>query len=421
MHYINERIFVNRNIFLEKIQYFGFDMDYTLAEYISPCYEELIYKHALAELIIMGYPANISEFTYNQRFATRGVIFDKRYGNFLKIDPYGNIMSAVHGLDYLGLAESRNKYRNRFIDVVIIGTLTMLCRIYSMKLLYMAYNNFYDWKTYFDVIVVDAVKPKFFVEGLNFYIYHLGTSMCQVDLKTGRKHIGVFKGKISPGDVFAGGFYYKYNSIGNSELLCEILGAQGKDILYVGDHIFGDILKSKKKQGWKTYLVIPELQNEMHMWIGLQDQYIKIEELEAILSNIYKSLKIVTILRNMDSCIIERPDSVEMYISQIRVFFVLKMIKDKTIEIEKTYGFLGSLLRCGMLLNIYKGQRQTFYSGQLVRFADLYSHTCLNLLYYPFFYLFRALSILMPHEATIDFKESSEEEAWIKRQQSRRK
>lgn len=37
-----------------------------------------------------------------------------------------------------------------------------------------------------------------------------------------------------------------------------MLGANGKvfllvvkDILYVGDHIFGDILKSKKKQGWR--------------------------------------------------------------------------------------------------------------------------------------------------------------------------
>ncbi|KAF1741965.1 hypothetical protein MXB_2173, partial [Myxobolus squamalis] len=112
------RIFVNRNIFLEKIQYIGFDMDYTLAEYISPGYEKLIYKHALKRLISMGYPPGIADLTYNPKFATRGVVFDKRYGNFLKVDPYGNIMSAVHGLDYLEINESRKKYRNRFIDVL---------------------------------------------------------------------------------------------------------------------------------------------------------------------------------------------------------------------------------------------------------------------------------------------------------------
>lgn len=40
---------------------------------------------------------------------------------------------------------------------------------------------------------------------------------------------------------------------------------RGKDILYIGDHIFGDILKSKKRQGGRTFLVIPELQ-ELHVW-----------------------------------------------------------------------------------------------------------------------------------------------------------
>ena len=33
------RIFVNRSLHLEKIKFFGFDMDYTLAEYKSPEYE----------------------------------------------------------------------------------------------------------------------------------------------------------------------------------------------------------------------------------------------------------------------------------------------------------------------------------------------------------------------------------------------
>lgn len=41
---------------------------------------------------------------------------------------------------------------------------------------------------------------------------------------------------------------------------------KGKEILYVGDHIFGDILKSKKRQGWKTFLVVPELIKELQVW-----------------------------------------------------------------------------------------------------------------------------------------------------------
>lgn len=49
-------------------------------------------------------------------------------------------------------------------------------------------------------------------------------------------------------------------------MVCELLGVHGKDILYIGDHIFGDILKSKKQQGWRTCLVVPELTWELDIW-----------------------------------------------------------------------------------------------------------------------------------------------------------
>ena len=39
-----------------------------------------------------------------------------------------------------------------------------------------------------------------------------------------------------------------------------------RDVLYVGDHIFGDVLKSKKLRGWRTFLIIPELNDELNVW-----------------------------------------------------------------------------------------------------------------------------------------------------------
>lgn len=59
---------------------------------------------------------------------------------------------------------------------------------------------------------------------------------------------------------------------GSSDTVCDLLGAKGKDILYIGDHIFGDILKSKKRQGWRTFLVIPELAQELHVWTDKSGQ-----------------------------------------------------------------------------------------------------------------------------------------------------
>ena len=38
-----------------------------------------------------------------------------------------------------------------------------------------------------------------------------------------------------------------------------------RDVLYVGDHIFGDVLKSKKLRGWRTFLIVPELNDEFQV------------------------------------------------------------------------------------------------------------------------------------------------------------
>lgn len=53
---------------------------------------------------------------------------------------------------------------------------------------------------------------------------------------------------------------------GSSDAVCKLLGVRGKDIPDVGDHIFGDILKSKERQGWRTCLVVPELSQELDIW-----------------------------------------------------------------------------------------------------------------------------------------------------------
>ncbi len=57
--------------------------------------------------------------------------------------------------------------------------------------------------------------------------------------------------------VFQGGSYRD---------LHRMLGvASGDQVLYVGDHIYGDIVKAKKAIGWRTMLVVPELQLELQL------------------------------------------------------------------------------------------------------------------------------------------------------------
>ena len=84
---------------------------------------------------------------------------------------------------------------------------------------------------------------------------------------------------------------------GSSDAFCKYTGAHGKQILYVGDHIFGDVIKAKKEQAWRccsktihtilseklcslwlkalcrTFLIIPELSDEVAVWENCQREY----------------------------------------------------------------------------------------------------------------------------------------------------
>ncbi|POI24711.1 hypothetical protein CIB84_011539, partial [Bambusicola thoracicus] len=188
----------------------------------------------------------------------------------------------------------------------------------------------------------------------------------------------------------------------SSDLVCDLLGVKGKDILYMGDHIFGDILKSKKRQGWRTFLVVPELAHELQVWteksgppppsgappalgtaaapvlswsFALAELFEELRSLDLLLAELYQHL---------DSGSSERPD-----ISSIK-----RRIQKVTHEMDMCYGKMGSLFHCG--------SHQTLFASQLMRYADLYAASFLNFLYYPFSYLFRAPSVLMAHESTVE-------------------
>ncbi|XP_033952008.1 5'-nucleotidase, cytosolic II, like 1 isoform X4 [Pseudochaenichthys georgianus] len=128
-----------------------------------------------------------------------------------------------------------------------------------------------SWRSYFDLIVVDTKKPLFFGEG---------TVLRQVDTNTGKLRIGTYTGDLQHGTVYSGG---------SSDLISDLLEVKGKDILYVGDHIFGDILKSKKRQGWKTFLVVPEL-NKLLIWDKKQSMFEELKRLDFFLAELYKHL-----------------------------------------------------------------------------------------------------------------------------------
>ncbi|XP_061554919.1 5'-nucleotidase, cytosolic II, like 1 isoform X1 [Phycodurus eques] len=450
---IGQKIFVNRSLTLENIKCYGFDMDYTLAMYKSPEYESLGFELIRDRMVSVGYPHEILRYTYDPSFPTRGLVIDTTYGNLLKVDSNGNILVCSHGFWFLKGKEILRYYPNNFIQrddtdrFYILNTLfnlsetylyaclvnfftkctryksvlkgyhhgdlfmsyrsmfqdvrdamdfihdtgilknqtiknidkyivqdpniiVLLSRIKKVAKIFLATNSDYNytmaimthllendaksWRSFFDLIVVDTKKPLFFAGG---------TLLRQVDTNTGKLRIGTYTGALQHGTVYSGG---------SSDIVSDLLDVKGKDILYVGDHIFGDILKSKKRQGWKTFLVVPELTKELQVWEKKKNWFEELKCLDIFLAEIYKHL---------DGGSQDAPD-----INSIQT-----RMKILTTWMDMSYGQMGSLLR--------SGSRQTLFAGQLMRYADLYSASCISLLHYPLNYLFMAPPVLMPHEA----------------------
>lgn len=98
------------------------------------------------------------------------------------------------------------------------------------------------WTDLFTWTITQANKPRFFYDKL---------PILKVDPKTGmlKNH----RGEVTEG-VYQGGY---------SSHLTDYWNVTGDEILYVGDHIYGDILRLKKDCEWRTALVIEELEDEI--------------------------------------------------------------------------------------------------------------------------------------------------------------
>lgn len=311
------KIFALRNVPFSSIKALGFDMDYTLSHYRSPEIDELAFRHAVSLLVEgRGYPATLAERAFDPDFAVRGLVLDGARGNLLKLNRERQVVRASHGTRTMEREEIEEGYGRRrlsasaqgfrsidtlfeisesFLYALLVdyhdgGLLTgrgylqlffdvrwaidAAHRNGQMKTEILANRDFYilrdpelpraldrwkragkklfvvsnsdwrftdgvlsflldgmdparpSWKDYFDLVVVSAGKPAFFME----------EPLPEALDGHPRAYLG-----------------------GNAHWLEAQLDALGEEILYVGDHIYGDILRSKKHLSWRTMLLIPEL------------------------------------------------------------------------------------------------------------------------------------------------------------------
>lgn len=242
---------------------------------------------------------------------------------------------------------------------------------YTHLLLNHAINPFLNegetWQDLFSYVITLANKPRFFYDNLKFL---------RIDPEHGTMTNTM--GTIQPG-VYQGG---------NAKKFTDDLQLNGDEILYIGDHIYGDILRLKKDCNWRTALVVEELGDE----IAAQRKARTFEE--SIMQNM--ALKTDLEQEHIDL----QTKSIEEKTSQYSE--ALHALQTKISSVDLT---ISNLLREQQLLfnpkweRIFRaGAEESYFAYQVERFACIYMEKLSDLLALSPLTYFRANRRLLPHD-----------------------
>jgi len=246
-----------------------------------------------------------------------------------------------------------------------------------------------SWRNYFDIVVVGAGKPAFFNE-LRPFVH--------IDGATGEP--------ISNGEIKHLARDKVYQA-GNVIAFEQLTGIKGEQVLYIGDHIYGDILRLRKSHMWRTAMVLQELDREISVIDRLEAQIKDIELLDRRHRNLeseidYQSLRLKKIQRLLDepatqpalrARLEEARKSTRLSIDTLRDRARLMDAEVDSLEarVDRAYNsHWGSCLR--------EGNENSRFGEQVNDYADLYTSRVSNFGPYSPLRYFRAPRRPMPHE-----------------------
>src|SRR5678815_4391232 len=144
-----------------------------------------------------------------------------------------------------------------------------------------------SWRNYFDIVIVGGAKPAFFKELRPFV---------QIDPISGHT--------VSNGEIKHLSRDKVYQA-GNVVAFEQMTGIRGDQVLYIGDHIYGDILRLRKAHMWRTAMVLQELEREISVSERLEGQIQDLELLDRRHRNLeseidYQTMRLKKIGRLLD-------------------------------------------------------------------------------------------------------------------------
>lgn len=242
---------------------------------------------------------------------------------------------------------------------------------YTKLLLDYAINPFLKehkhWSELFEFVITAAQKPRFFVDNLKFLrVNPADGTMTNQD------------NPLEPG-IYQGGC---------ASTFTKDLGLDGDDILYIGDHIYGDILRLKKDCNWRTAMVVEDLEQEVRKYREVAPVQQKIDELMLRKEPLEQELVALVSER------IERGESSRDARSS--------ELQEQIGELDRQIGEL--IRKHQSYFNPYWGEimragnEESYFANQTERFACIYMAKIGDLLNYSPRTYFRAPRRPMAHE-----------------------
>ena len=256
-----------------------------------------------------------------------------------------------------------------------------------------------SWRNYFDVVGVAATKPAFFQERrplLERVLVPLSsTSLSRTGVAPVSDHTRPAAFPLERGRVYEGG---------NLHDLERALGVSGDQILYVGDHIYGDILRSKKESAWRTAMIIQELETEIaanqacaqdfEQAMRLEDAREHLEDDLRFYQSRFKELSRGSKPEGAQGAELEAERgrvkrSVERVRARLRAVESELDMLERRID-SRFHPFWGSLLK--------EGNEEASFGAQVEEYACIYTSRVSNLLAYSPQQHFRGPRDVMAHE-----------------------
>lgn len=250
-------------------------------------------------------------------------------------------------------------------------------------------EDFPSWRDYFDFTIVAAGKPAFFTGSSPF-----------LEVMTDSGLLKSHSGNLVRHRIYQSG---------SANLFQKLTGFRGDEILYVGDHIFGDIMISKGKLNWRTLLVVEELEHELEQLEILKPLFNDIQKNINARESLDEDMQIIrsnlmAVKRHLHSSIRAHDAKKVHHLEKERDKYVAKLsermpiLAELDIKINELLQQKESTIHSmwGELMKV--GLERSRFAYQVEGFACIYTSRVSNLRFYSPQKVFSSFHDILPHD-----------------------